>query len=84
MPKKVAGINLFTTFTSNILFMARNQTSYAIKVFLSNTGMTHKDLARRLQITPENLSNRITRESFTDFERKQLETLGVDFSVSIV
>ena len=64
--------------------MARNMTSFAIMHFLRENNMTHAELAKRMRITPAMLSHRITKESFSDFEKKQLETIGVDFSVPIV
>jgi hypothetical protein len=58
--------------------MAKNKTSYAIRYFLLHSGMSRDELAKRLAMTRQVFSKRITHDSFTEFEREQLQALGVD------
>lgn len=63
--------------------MIVNQTQFAIKVFQRKKKLTQAQIAEKMCMTLMSFNQKAKRDTFSDFERQQLETLGVDFSVKI-
>jgi len=54
-----------------------------IKIALIKRGMTRKELAKRINSSPSNLSNKMRRDNFTEGELREIaNVLDCDFNAS--
>lgn len=59
--------------------------SEKIKILLKRKGLTAKELAARLETTPQNLQNKLTRDNFKFNDILEIaEALGVRFEYDFV